>query len=54
MFGAWLFGFCCAWVAIGVLMSPPCSEDLTTAADFIDYMTGAVWGPFRMLAEAKV
>lgn len=53
MIGAWLFGFCCAWVAISVIMSPP-SGDLTATTDFLDYMAGALWAPFRMLAEAKV
>lgn len=49
MFGAWLFGFICAWVAIGVLISPPCSEDLTTAGDFFDYLKDAALGPIRVM-----
>lgn len=53
MLGAWLFGFCCAWVAIGVAIAPPGAEDLTTAADFFDYLTGAVWGPIRIVAASS-
>lgn len=53
MFGAWLFGFCCAWAVICVAITPPGSEDLTTAGDFFDYMAGALWGPIRIIAGAS-
>lgn len=54
MLGAWLFGFCCAWVVICVVITPPGWEDLTTTpGDFFTYMAGALSRPIRIIAGAS-